>query len=131
MIRCWINGCFDGPYLHDGHLAILKHAYLLGDSVVVGIDSDLRVFLSKGNGRPVLNQNQRAKRILDTGLVWGVKIFKSDRELSRMIKEYSPDIFVIGSDYKGKKIIGSQFAKEIVYFERIPNISTTEILNKK
>jgi len=130
MVKVWCNGVFDMG-LHEGHLALFKYAHSLGDSLVVGIDCDLRVYLKKGVDRPVFNEKKRAKSILDTGLVWDVKIFKSDRELSRMIKEYAPDIFVIGSDYKGKKIIGSQFAKEIVYFERLPNISTTEILNKK
>ena len=39
-------------------------------------------------------------------------IFDSDKELSDAIKEYQPDIFVIGEDYKDKAIIGEEHAKQ-------------------
>jgi hypothetical protein len=34
----------------------------------------------------------------------------------------------VGSDWKGKEIVGGQYAKEIVYFDRIGDYSTTDIL---
>jgi bifunctional ADP-heptose synthase (sugar kinase/adenylyltransferase) len=47
-----------------------------------------------------------------------------------LIQSYKPDIFVIGSDYKDKPIIGSEYVKEIRYFDRIKGFSTTQILKK-
>ena len=38
---------------------------------------------------------------------------------------------VIGSDYKDKKIIGSQLFDKIIYFDRIINYSSTKIINNK
>jgi hypothetical protein len=35
---------------------------------------------------------------------------------------------VVGSDWKDKPIVGSRFAKEVRYFDRIGTYSTTEIL---
>jgi bifunctional ADP-heptose synthase (sugar kinase/adenylyltransferase) len=66
--------------------------------------------------------------LLSLRKVYKVNIFNSDDELSELIKNYEPDYFVIGSDYKDKKIIGSEFAKKIIYFDRL-NYSTTNILN--
>jgi bifunctional ADP-heptose synthase (sugar kinase/adenylyltransferase) len=48
-----------------------------------------------------------------------------------MIKSYEPDVFVIGSDYKNKLIVGEQYAKSIVYFNRMKNFSTTKILSNE
>jgi bifunctional ADP-heptose synthase (sugar kinase/adenylyltransferase) len=35
---------------------------------------------------------------------------------------------VIGSDYRNKRIVGSEFINKIVYFDRVENMSTTSIL---
>ena len=37
---------------------------------------------------------------------------------------------VVGSDWKGKEIVGGQYAKKIVYFDRIGDYSTSNLLNK-
>ena len=55
-----------------------------------------------------------------------VKTFDSDDELINIIKNYEPDIMVKGSDYKGQPIIGSDYCKEIVFFDRIDEYSTTK-----
>ena len=35
---------------------------------------------------------------------------------------------IVGSDWKGKKVIGSEYAKELVFFERIGNYATTRTI---
>jgi hypothetical protein len=39
-------------------------------------------------------------------------------------------LFVIGDDYKYKPIIGYTYAKKVKFFDRIPELSTTKIINK-
>ena len=51
--------------------------------------------------------------------------------LEELIKTYEPDVFVIGSDYKNKPIVGEQYAKSIVYFNRMVEFSTTKILTNE
>ena len=52
------NGVFD--ILHVGHLRYLAGARALGDALVVAINSDRTVRALKGNGRPVIDQDERA-----------------------------------------------------------------------
>lgn len=54
--------------------------------------------------------------------------FNSNKELSNIIKRYKPDVMVKGSDWRGKKIVGEEYCKEIVFFERTNNESTTNTL---
>ena len=58
-----------------------------------------------------------------------VKYFNSDEELKEIIKEYKPDIMIVGSDWKDKEVIGSEFAKELLFYERLTNDSSTNIIN--
>ena len=51
------NGCFD--LLHPGHLKLLKKAKSFADVLIVGINSDSSVRVLKGEGRPVVNQEDR------------------------------------------------------------------------
>jgi D-beta-D-heptose 7-phosphate kinase/D-beta-D-heptose 1-phosphate adenosyltransferase len=55
-----------------------------------------------------------------------VEIFHSDEDLENKIKKYEPDIMVKGSDYRSRRIIGSRFCKEILFYERIDEYSTTQ-----
>jgi bifunctional ADP-heptose synthase (sugar kinase/adenylyltransferase) len=38
---------------------------------------------------------------------------------------------VIGSDWKGKKVIGEEYCKDLQFFDRIDGYSTTNILERK
>jgi hypothetical protein len=38
---------------------------------------------------------------------------------------------VVGSEYREKVVIGSEYAKEVKFFDRIGNYSTTKILENK
>ena len=128
MKRIWLNGCFD--VLHYGHFQLIAHAVSLGGQVKIGIDSDRRVTESKGKDRPFHTQNQRISNLLQIEGVNGVVTFDSDKELSNLIKEYKPDVFVIGDDYRDKGIIGRKYAKKIEYFPRVEGFSTTGLLDE-
>lgn len=122
----WTNGCFD--CLHVGHIELLEHAKRKGHKLVVGIDCDERARLLKGASRPVHTQEQR-KRVLESiRFVDQVVIFSSEEELKRYIKESGASIIVVGSDYKGKRVIGEEIAS-VYFFERIPGLSSTRILS--
>jgi len=127
MKKVWINGCFD--VLHHAHFKMIEFASTFGDLLVIGIDSDKRVKELKGEDRPFHTQEERKYNLERIKGVKKVIIFDSSHALEEMIKSYEPDVFVIGSDYKNKPIVGEQYAKSIVYFNRMENFSTTKILS--
>lgn len=121
----WINGCFD--VLHYGHFKLIEYASTLG-RVIIGIDSDERVKQLKGLNRPFHTQQQRLYNLRQIKNVFDVKIFNTEEELLHILTSLQPDVLVIGSDYRDKKIIGSELVKEIKFFGRIENFSTTKLL---
>jgi D-beta-D-heptose 7-phosphate kinase/D-beta-D-heptose 1-phosphate adenosyltransferase len=127
-MRIWINGCFD--VLHIGHIELLEHAKKLGGYVLVGLDSDERVKELKGDDRPINPIEHRIKMIESLKFVDDVVTFNTDDDLRDIIYIYQPDIILIGDEYKNKEIIGAEYARDVVFFEKKNDISTTKILNK-
>jgi rfaE bifunctional protein nucleotidyltransferase chain/domain len=119
----FVNGCFD--ILHIGHIRMLQFAKANCDYLIVAIDSDERVSQLKGSSRPVNNVDNRSELLLELRSVDAVKNFSSANELIDLIKSTAPDIMVVGSDYKNKEVIGSQHAKELLFFNRIEGHSTS------
>jgi len=122
-----MNGCFD--VLHYGHFRMIEYAASLGEMLVIGIDGDERVKQMKGKDRPFHTEEQRKFNLMQIKGVSNVVIFHTDEMLREQIQLYKPNIFVIGSDYRNKPIIGGNHAEKIRFFDRIPNLSTTKILN--
>ena len=122
----FVNGCFD--VLHRGHFELFKYAKSLGDVLVVGIDADNKVKKDKGTNRPVNNQEDRKFVLESIKYIDKVIIFNSKEQLEKTIKEINPSIMVIGSDWKGKDIVGQRYVKKIIFYDRIGNYSTTNIL---
>ena len=130
MDTIWSNGCYD--ILHRGHLELLRYARSLGDKLVVGIDSDSKVRKSKGEGRPVNNQEDRKFFLESLIYVDEVIIFNTAEELEGRVESIRPKFIVIGSDYKDRKVVGGEHAKSgVKFFERIGEYSTTNILNNE
>jgi bifunctional ADP-heptose synthase (sugar kinase/adenylyltransferase) len=57
-----------------------------------------------------------------------VEFFDSREQLIDLIKLYKPDIMVKGSDWKGKSITAQEHVKEIFWYDRIDEYSTTKII---
>ena len=125
-MKVWVNGTFD--VMHIGHIKLLEFASSFG-VVRVGLDTDERIKEKKGENRPINNLKDRMDFINSIKYVESVTFFGSDEQLENRIKEYNPDIMVIGGEYKYKHIIGLEFVPRIEFFEKIPNYSTTKILN--
>lgn len=125
----WVNGCFD--ILHRGHYELFNYAKSLGGSLIVGIDSDEKVAQDKGPNRPYNKLEDRVYALESLRAINKVYVFDSKDHLEWLIQITKPDTLVVGSDWKGKEIVGGEYTKEIVYFDRIGNYSTTNILEWK
>ena len=129
MKKVWINGCFD--ILHRGHIELFRFAKEKADHLTVGIDSDYRVKQLKGPLRPINNQDDRKFFLEAIQFIDQVVIFNTEDELIEMIKDVQPDVMVIGSDYKNKRVVGSENSKKLIFFDRLGDYSTTKILESK
>lgn len=128
------HGCFD--LMHPGHILYFQAAKEMGDILVVTITPD--IYVDKGEGRPVFNQDIRAMSIAALECVDFVAInqWQTAVETLRLIL---PHKYVKGQEFEnledktGKiqkeyevlKEIGTQmcFTHEIVF-------SSTQLLNK-
>src|SRR6266566_2255470 len=98
------NGVFD--LLHVGHLRYLTYARALGNTLVVGVNSDASVRrLGKGDDRPVTPENERAELLAGLSCVDAVVIFTEDTP-ARTVEQLQPDVLVKGADWEGRDIPG-------------------------
>jgi rfaE bifunctional protein nucleotidyltransferase chain/domain len=125
MKTIFVNGTFD--ILHPGHVQLLNYARSLGDSLIVAIDSDRRVRELKGKDRPINSEDDRKFMLENLCSVDSVWLFDSDQELEDICRLYNP-VMVKGSDYRGRAIVGQQYCKEIVFYDRIEPFSTTRTI---
>jgi D-beta-D-heptose 7-phosphate kinase/D-beta-D-heptose 1-phosphate adenosyltransferase len=82
----------------------------------------------KGPSRPIFCQDDRARTLEAIRYIDVVHIFNSKEELEDLIKTINPDIMIVGSDWKGKEVVGGQYAKEVRFFDRVGEYSTTRTL---
>ena len=91
------NGVFD--LIHPGHVIYLEQARLLGNSLVVGVNSNSSArLLEKGTDRPINMEADRAILLAALESVSLVCIFEERKPL-HLIEEVRPDIYVKGADY--------------------------------
>jgi len=124
MIKIIVNGSFD--IVHLGHIRLLQYAKSFPSAYVyVLIDTDRRIKELKGTDRPINTEYERATLLSELKLVDRVDIFDTDEELVNLIRNYDPDIMIKGSDYRNKPIIGAEFCKQIKFYDRLEQYSTT------
>ncbi|HEV2169493.1 MAG TPA: adenylyltransferase/cytidyltransferase family protein [Candidatus Binatus sp.] len=90
------NGNFD--LLHVGHVRYLRGAKALGGKLVVAINSDESVRALKGEGRPIMPEDERAEIVAALADVDAVVIFP-ELDVRALIREISPDVQAKGTDY--------------------------------
>ena len=128
-MKVWTNGCFD--IIHRGHIELFKYAKSLGDTLIVGIDSDEKVKKDKGENRPFNKLEDRVEMLLSIKYIDKVFVFDSAEKLKEIISNIKPYVLIVGSDWKNKDVIGDEYAQHVRFFERIEGYSTTEILEWK
>jgi len=121
------NGCFD--ILHVGHVKYLQEAKSFGDILIVGLNSDASVRELKGPSRPVNTEDDRAYILAALDAVDYVVKF-SEETPHDLIKMIAPDVLVKGGDYKGKKVVGTEFSKVLKLVDFVNGKSTTKTIEK-
>ena len=97
------NGVFD--LLHPGHVRYLQQARALGDSLIVGVNSDRSVRAIKGPARPITTEGERAELIAALACVDAAVVFDEDTPW-QLIAALQPDVLAKGADWAEDAIIG-------------------------
>ena len=120
------SGTYD--LFHIGHAQFLEKAKELGDVLIVGVDSDLRVKKRKGPDRPVVPENERVLILSHVRHVDVVTLKNVDDGSNHLIKLVQPDVLVV-SESTGHKAgevdEKAQYCGEIVVLEPQATTSTS------
>jgi len=116
------NGCFD--VLHRGHIKLLMYCHTLGETVIVGLNSDESIRRLKGKDRPINNLEDRKLLLESLRYVHQVIVFSEDTPYN-IIKEIKPNIIVKGGDYKPEDVVGQDIS-EVKIFNYVKGYSTTK-----
>jgi len=125
------NGCFD--LLHLGHITYLEEARTYGDCLIVGLNSDASVRRLKGDLRPILPEQERARMLAAFQFVDAVCIFEEDTPLN-LIQTILPHVLIKGGDYAPDTVVGSEVVRQTggktIIIPFLDGYSTTRLIEK-
>jgi D-beta-D-heptose 7-phosphate kinase/D-beta-D-heptose 1-phosphate adenosyltransferase len=125
------NGCFD--LLHVGHIKLLSASKKMGNVLIVAIDDDESVKALKGEGRPIIEAQERLRIISALDSVDYVTLF-STKELEHLIEAVQPDILTKGSNYTTETVLGREIVERsggrVVLIPITEAVSSTRIINQ-
>lgn len=105
------NGVFD--VLHRGHVEYLEHARSLGNSLVVGVNTDGSArLLGKGPDRPINTAADRAAVLAALRAVTLVVMF-DERTPVELVRRVRPDVYVKGGDYTLDQLPEAEVMRQI------------------
>ncbi len=125
------SGSFD--VIHEGHSMYLEAARLLGDFLVVGVDSDAKVRHRKGPSRPAVPQDERLRMVTHQRGVGLVALKEPHHERWALIRAVRPDILVATEDtYSDAEIaeLEKLYCRHVQVLPRMATISTSARLRK-
>jgi rfaE bifunctional protein nucleotidyltransferase chain/domain len=125
------GGCFD--LIHAGHVSVLAKARVLGDCLIVCLNSDASVRRLKGRGRPLVPEQDRAAVLGALAAVDAVVVFDEDTP-EAVLDRLRPDVFAKGGDYATADLperrLLATWGGEVVLLPYLEGRSTTSLLEE-
>ncbi|MBQ6451710.1 MAG: Gfo/Idh/MocA family oxidoreductase [Solobacterium sp.] len=120
-------GVFD--QFHEGHRRLLERARALGDVLIVGVTTE-EFAQERGKYTTADSLETRMENVRKTGLADQVIIEYGYGQKKEDILKFHVDVFAAGSDWTGKFDELTDIC-EVVYLERTPGISSSDIRNRR
>jgi D-beta-D-heptose 7-phosphate kinase/D-beta-D-heptose 1-phosphate adenosyltransferase len=115
-------------------VTLLANARREGDRLVIGLNSDSSVRSLKGEGRPVVNEFDRAHVLAALESVDSVVLFDEETPQA-LVESIKPDVLVKGADYSNKVIVGADLVRSwggrVVLLPLVEGRSTTQLVARR
>ena len=126
------NGVFD--LLHPGHVRYLQQARLIGDALIVAVNSDRSArALDKGSDRPINPAEERAEIVAALACVDAAVIFDESTP-AEIVEDLQPHVLVKGADWATGTIVGAETVEarggRVVRIPVVDGYSTTQLIEK-
>ena len=112
--------------LHAGHVLMLKECREQCDYLIVGLQVDPSLDRPDKN-RPIETLEERKIRLKGCRYVDKILIYKTEKDLSALLKKLKPDVRFVGADWKGKHFTGDDLKIKVVYNSRSHHFSSTSL----
>tara|TARA_Y100000996_G_scaffold401101_1_gene371719 strand:+ start:367 stop:780 length:414 start_codon:yes stop_codon:yes gene_type:complete len=116
--------CFD--LLHAGHILMLKDARKQCHYLIVGLQIDPSIDRNN-KSKPIQSLEERKIQLEAVKYINEIVIYKTEKDLYKLLSRLKPDIRILGSDYKGKSFTGDDLDIKIYYHKRDHNYSSTKL----
>jgi glycerol-3-phosphate cytidylyltransferase len=117
-------GNFD--LLHPGYIYTFEEAKKHCDRFIVFLQKDPSLH-RKSKYKPVIPLYERYKTLMAIQFIDEVYTYQTEDELLRLIKEFKPDVRILGEDYIGENFTGKDLPIKVIYTTRTHEWSTTKI----
>lgn len=100
----------------------------------MALNTDEYIRRRKGSQRPLqaLEQRFTAMKLAAETVSCDVEIIVLwQDDPSELLARYKPDVYLLGSDYQDQPIAGAEHCGQVVFVERLPGFSTTELLARR
>ena len=125
-----VQGSWD--LFHLGHLRYIKKAKELCDYLIVAMDSDEKIKKRKGNGRPIIPEDERYNFIKLLDIADDIVIKDADEKKWELIKEVCPDVLIaIKENYNEFQIMNlEEYCGRVAILPRQSESSTSDKIRK-
>jgi D-beta-D-heptose 7-phosphate kinase / D-beta-D-heptose 1-phosphate adenosyltransferase len=125
------GGCFD--VLHAGHLRSLESARRLGDLLIVLLNGNRSVKRLKGDGRPLIDELERAAMLKALRCVDEVAIFDEETPVEPL-RLLRPDVWAKGGEYASRAMPEAEalaaWGGRVAILPQLQGRSTTRLIER-
>lgn len=117
-------GAFD--ITHAGHYLMFEENRKKCDFLIVGLQTDPSIDRTNKN-KPIQSIKERLIQLKACKYIDKVIIYKTEKDLIKLLKKLKPDIRFIGMDWKGKDFTGKELPIKVIYNKRNHNYSSSNL----
>lgn len=128
--------CSTFDLLHAGHHIMLEDSKKQCDILVVGLHTDPTIDVEyrkktddpgKTKNKPIQTFDERLIQIKSCRYVDYIIKYSTEDDLLKILKQLSPNVRILGTDWKGKPYTGHEIDIEIHWHNRDHNYSTSNL----